>query len=71
MTKNQPRNADDSIATRASLLNRLKDHEDRASWQEFFEAYWSAGSRLMPPSRPDTRERAAQVSFPGDGSRLG
>ena len=41
MTKDLPKNADDSIATRASLLNRLKDHEDQASWQEFFEAYWS------------------------------
>jgi RNA polymerase sigma-70 factor (ECF subfamily) len=31
---------DDSIATRASLLDRLKDREDQASWQEFFDIYW-------------------------------
>ena len=31
---------DDSIATRASLLDRLKDREDQASWQEFFDTYW-------------------------------
>src|SRR5438132_13124144 len=31
---------DDSIATRASLLGRLKDREDQASWQEFFDTYW-------------------------------
>jgi RNA polymerase sigma factor (sigma-70 family) len=31
---------DDTLATRASLLGRLKDHEDRASWQEFFDTYW-------------------------------
>jgi len=33
-------NADDSIATRASLLGRLKNREDHASWQEFFDTYW-------------------------------
>jgi RNA polymerase sigma factor (sigma-70 family) len=31
---------DDSIATRASLLDRLKDREDHSSWQEFFDTYW-------------------------------
>jgi RNA polymerase sigma-70 factor (ECF subfamily) len=30
----------DSLPTRHSLLNRLKDWGDRASWQEFFDAYW-------------------------------
>jgi RNA polymerase sigma factor (sigma-70 family) len=29
-----------SLATRASLLCRLKDLGDQASWQEFFDAYW-------------------------------
>jgi RNA polymerase sigma-70 factor (ECF subfamily) len=29
-----------SLATRASLLGRLKDLEDQASWQEFFDSYW-------------------------------
>ncbi|MHB1308922.1 MAG: RNA polymerase sigma factor [Limisphaerales bacterium] len=32
--------ADDTIATRASLLVRLKDRGDQASWQEFFDTYW-------------------------------
>jgi RNA polymerase sigma factor (sigma-70 family) len=31
---------DDTIATRASLLNRLKDQSDQSSWQEFFDIYW-------------------------------
>lgn len=31
---------DDSIVTRASLLDRLKDREDQGSWQEFFDTYW-------------------------------
>lgn len=28
------------IPTRASLIQRLKNWEDQASWQEFFETYW-------------------------------
>src|SRR5881628_645151 len=31
---------DDLLATRWSLLARLKDWQDQASWQEFFDAYW-------------------------------
>jgi hypothetical protein len=30
---------DDSLATRASLIERLKDCEDRGSWQEFYDRY--------------------------------
>ena len=29
-----------SLATRASLLGRLKNLEDQGSWQEFFDTYW-------------------------------
>src|SRR5579862_1370458 len=29
-----------SLATRASLLGRLKDLDDQASWQEFLDTYW-------------------------------
>jgi RNA polymerase sigma factor (sigma-70 family) len=28
------------IPTRASLIERLKDWQDRASWQDFFDTYW-------------------------------
>ena len=31
---------DETIATRASLLDRLKDRTDQVSWQEFFDVYW-------------------------------
>jgi len=31
---------DELIPTRASLLGRLKDWEDRAGWKEFFDMYW-------------------------------
>lgn len=31
---------DDLLPTRRSLLSRLKDWRDEASWQEFFDTYW-------------------------------
>ena len=31
---------DDLLPTRRSLLSRLKDWRDDASWQEFFDTYW-------------------------------
>lgn len=34
------RTADELIPTRATLLERLKDWRDAASWQEFFDTYW-------------------------------
>jgi RNA polymerase sigma-70 factor (ECF subfamily) len=35
-----PLGTNDSLATRASLLARLKHWEDHQSWQEFFDTYW-------------------------------
>lgn len=32
--------AEELIPTRATLLNRLKDWQNQASWQEFFDTYW-------------------------------
>src|SRR5438105_2439540 len=31
---------DELIPTRESLLSRLKDLDDAASWREFFDLYW-------------------------------
>ena len=31
---------DEPLLTRASLLHRLKDWRDEASWQDFFDTYW-------------------------------
>jgi hypothetical protein len=31
---------DDSSPTRWSLVNRLKDWDDRESWKAFFDLYW-------------------------------
>jgi RNA polymerase sigma-70 factor (ECF subfamily) len=33
-------NEDDANRTRATLLDRLKNWDDQASWQEFFDIYW-------------------------------
>jgi RNA polymerase sigma-70 factor (ECF subfamily) len=35
-----PENSDELIPTRASLLARIKNLEDHASWQDFFDTYW-------------------------------
>lgn len=35
-----PADSPDLIPTRASLLARLKNLEDQASWREFFDTYW-------------------------------
>ena len=35
-----------SLATRASLLGRLKNLEDQVSWQEFFDSYWQLIYRI-------------------------
>lgn len=35
-----PRPEDELIPTRVSLLGRLKDWQDKAGWQEFFDTYW-------------------------------
>jgi RNA polymerase sigma-70 factor (ECF subfamily) len=31
---------DELIATRATLLHRLKNWQDQSSWQDFFDTYW-------------------------------
>src|SRR5215831_9811818 len=35
-----------SLATRASLLGRLKNLEDEVSWQQFFDTYWQLIYRI-------------------------
>src|SRR5579859_1002961 len=32
--------AEDLLPTRYSLLSRLEDWDDQASWKDFFDAYW-------------------------------
>jgi hypothetical protein len=37
---------EDLIPTRQSLLGRLKDWEDNASWRDFFDTYWKLSTAL-------------------------
>jgi len=39
MTTTMPNPQDRSLATRESLLHRLKDCDDQSSWQEFYDTY--------------------------------
>jgi len=34
------RNSENLLPTRRSLLNRLKNWDDQASWKDFFDTYW-------------------------------
>jgi RNA polymerase sigma-70 factor (ECF subfamily) len=47
VTKSFP---EDSLATRASLLARLKDWGNGGSWREFFDAYWQLIYRVATRS---------------------
>jgi RNA polymerase sigma-70 factor (ECF subfamily) len=38
--KTMPNTPADSVPTRQSLLARMKDWSDQASWQDFFHTYW-------------------------------
>jgi RNA polymerase sigma factor (sigma-70 family) len=40
MMKPMPEMPTNSIATRQSLLARMKDWEDQKSWQDFYDTYW-------------------------------
>src|SRR6516164_7784955 len=35
-----PRNPDELLRTRATLIQRLKNWQDQASWEQFFNTYW-------------------------------
>ncbi len=35
-----PKNDDEVLRTRATLLDRMKNWNDQSSWQEFFDIYW-------------------------------
>ena len=40
MKYSRPKDDNDLIPTRKSLLSRLKNWEDEESWREFFDTYW-------------------------------
>jgi RNA polymerase sigma factor (sigma-70 family) len=40
MNMRAPKNPDEFMPTRRTLLSRLKDWDDHESWREFFNTYW-------------------------------
>ncbi len=40
MTQTMSNDARDFLPTRRSLLSRLKNGDDQAGWQTFFDTYW-------------------------------
>jgi RNA polymerase sigma factor (sigma-70 family) len=68
-----PNKVNDSIPTRLSLLNRLKDWRDDASWRDFFDTY---GDLLYHVARKagltDTEaEEAVQETIIGVSKKIG
>jgi RNA polymerase sigma-70 factor (ECF subfamily) len=64
-TRAQPDPKDELIPTRSSLLRRVKDWEDRKSWQEFFDTYWRPvyGFAVKSGLTPAEAEDATQNTF--------
>ncbi len=50
MTNGMMHGADEWLATRRSLLTRLRDAGDQTGWQEFFETYWKLLYRVARKS---------------------
>lgn len=64
MTEHPPE-ADSLIPTRDSLLSRLKDWQDDASWREFFHTYWRLihGVALKSGLSPQEAEEVVQETL--------
>jgi RNA polymerase sigma factor (sigma-70 family) len=60
-----PHEADEFLATRWSLINRLKDWDDQESWREFFELYWRLiyGVALKAELTPTEAQEAVQETI--------
>lgn len=50
MTDGMRHGADEWLATRRSLLTRLRDAGDQTGWQQFFETYWKLLYRVARQS---------------------
>ncbi|MBI3881565.1 MAG: sigma-70 family RNA polymerase sigma factor [Verrucomicrobia bacterium] len=60
-----PTEPDELLPTRATLLSRLRDWEDRDSWQDFFDTYWRLiyGVALRAGLNATEAEEAVQEAF--------
>jgi RNA polymerase sigma factor (sigma-70 family) len=63
----------DSIATRQSLLVRMKNWEDRSSWQDFFNTYWKLiyGVAIQTGLTPSEAEEVVQETVIAVSKNIG
>ena len=62
-----------TLATRASLLGRLKDFDNQPSWQEFFNTYWRLihSTACKAGLTPEEAEDAVQDTFLAVSKNIG
>jgi DNA-directed RNA polymerase specialized sigma24 family protein len=61
---------DEFIPTRATLINRLKNWQDQASWQDFFDTYWKliyGLARKFGLNEEDAQDVVQETMDPGCG----
>lgn len=63
----------ETLATRASLLGRLKDFDNQPSWQEFFNTYWRLvfSTARKAGLTPEEAEDAVQDTFVAVAKNIG
>jgi RNA polymerase sigma-70 factor (ECF subfamily) len=63
----------ETLATRASLLGRLKDFDNQPSWQEFFNTYWRLvySTALKAGLTPEESQDAVQETFVAVAKNIG
>lgn len=61
------------LATRASLLGRIKDFDNQPSWQEFFDTYWRLvfSTARKAGLTPEEAEDAVQDTFVAVAKNIG
>lgn len=68
-----PRDEPSLLATRASLLRRLKDCDHQPSWQEFFDTYWRLvfSTARKAGLTPEEAQDAVQDTFMAVAKNIG
>jgi RNA polymerase sigma-70 factor (ECF subfamily) len=71
-TANRTGPQDELVPTRLSLLERLRDLNDAASWQDFFDTYWKLiyGSAIKSGLSDDEAEEVVQETVIGVARKM-
>jgi RNA polymerase sigma factor (sigma-70 family) len=72
MSKRVPGNEEELLPTRVSLIERLRDLGDQASWREFFDTYWKLlyGAAIRGGLSDQEAEDAVQETVIGVARRM-